>query len=163
MIGNPNKEALARTGYLSTETRSPVQFGREIRGSVYEASQREWLATNGIGGFNSGTKSGLLTPRHHGLLIPPVKGPLGPTLLVPTLQGGARYADQSYPLSTNRRTDGTLDPQGYRHIERFRLEGTTPVWTCACADAQLEKRVWMQPGANTSYVHYSLVRASRQL
>ena len=64
MIGNPNKEALARTGYLSTETRSPVQFGREICGSLSEASEREWLVTNGIGGFASGTVSGLLTRRY---------------------------------------------------------------------------------------------------
>jgi len=163
MIGNPNKETLARTGYLSTETLSPVQFGREICSSVYEASEREWLVTNGIGGFASGTISGLLTRRYHGLLIAALKPPLGRTLLVTKLEDGARYAGQSYPLSTNRWTDGTLDPQGYRHIERFRLEGTTPVWTFACADAQLEKRVWMQQGANTSYVQYALVRASRSL
>src|SRR5215469_13352867 len=163
MIGNPNKEKLARTGYLSTETRSPVQFGREICSSVYEASEREWLVTNGIGGFASGTISGLLTRRYHGLLIAALKPPLGRTLLVTKLEDQARYADKSYPLSTNRWTDGTLHPQGYRHIERFRLEGTTPVWTFACADAQLEKRVWMQQGANTSYVQYSLLRASRSL
>ena len=163
MIENSNKEALARTGYLSTETRSPVQVGRVICSSVYEASEREWLVTNGIGGFASGTISGLLTRRYHGLLIAALKPPLGRTLLVTKLEDEARYADKSYPLSTNRWTDGTLHPQGYRHIERFRLEGTTPVWTFACADAQLEKRVWMQQGANTSYVQYSLLRASRSL
>src|SRR5439155_20733224 len=58
---------------------------------------------------------------------------------------------------------GAIDPQGYRHIEGFRLEGTTPVWTFACADALLEKRVWMQQGANTTYVQYKLVRASQPL
>src|SRR5208337_2248376 len=42
----------------------------------------------------------------------------------------------------------------------FRLEGTTPVWTFACADALLEKRIWMEHGANTTYVQYTLVRAS---
>ena len=47
------------------------------------------------------------------------------------------------------------------HIERFRLEGTTPVWTFACADALLEKRIWMEHGANTTYVQYTVVRASR--
>jgi predicted glycogen debranching enzyme len=47
------------------------------------------------------------------------------------------------------------------HIERFRLEGTTPVWTFAYADALLEKRIWMEHGANTTYVQYTVVRASR--
>jgi predicted glycogen debranching enzyme len=47
------------------------------------------------------------------------------------------------------------------HIERFRLEGTTPVWTFAYADALLEKRIWMEQGANTTYVQYTVVRSSR--
>lgn len=163
MTGNPNKETLARTGYPSTETRSPVQFGREICSSVGEASEREWLVTNGVGGFASGTISGLLTRRYHGLLIAALKPPLGRTLMVAKLEETVRYAEQSYPLSTDRWIDGTFDPQGYRHIQNFRLDGTTPVWTFACADALLEKRVWMQQGANTTYIQYSLVRASRSL
>ena len=162
MIGNPHKE-VSRTGYLSDEIGSPVQFGREICGSVSDASEREWLVTNGIGGFASGTISGLLTRRYHGLLIAALKPPLGRTLFVAKLEDAARYAYHSYPLSANRWTDGTLDPRGYRHIERFRLDGTTPVWTFACADVLLEKRVWMQQGANTTYVQYALVRASRSL
>jgi predicted glycogen debranching enzyme len=162
MIRNPHKE-VSRTGYLSNETGSPIQFGREICGSVSNASEREWLVTNGIGGFASGTISGLLTRRYHGLLIAALKPPLGRTLLVTKLEDTARYADHSYPLSTNRWTDGTLDPQGYRHIELFRLDGTTPVWTFAFADTLLEKRIWMQQGVNTTYVQYSLVRGSRAL
>ena len=65
MIGDPHKEAISRMGYLSNETGSPVQFGREICGSVSDASEREWLVANGIGGFASGT-IGLrsLVPEH---------------------------------------------------------------------------------------------------
>ena len=59
--------------------------------------------------------------------------------------------------------DGAIDPPGFLHIESFRLEGTTPVWTFAFADALLEKRIWMEHGANTTYVQYTLVRASRPL
>ena len=55
---------------------------------------------------------------------------------------------------------GRVAPEGYRNIERFHLEGTTPVWTFALADALLEKRIFMQSGANTTYVLYRLVRAS---
>ena len=63
-------------------------------------------------------------------------------------------------LYANRWADGTLGPHGDRLIERFRLDGTTPVWTFACADAQIEKRIWMEPGANTTYVRYALLRGS---
>lgn len=65
------------------------------------------------------------------------------------------------PLATNRWRDGTVAPHGYRHLEHFRLEGATPVWTYAWADALVEKRVWMPPGENTTYVHYQLKRSPR--
>ena len=140
-----------------------VDFGREVCGDLPAAEQREWLVTNGIGGYASGTVAGLVTRRYHGLLVAALKPPLGRTLLVAKLEETAQYNGQSYPLATNRWLGGALDPQGYRLIERFRLEGTTPVWTFACADALLEKRVWMQPGANTIYVRYELVRGSAAL
>lgn len=148
---------------LAAELVSPIDFGREICGELPVAEQREWLVTNGIGGFASGTVAGLLTRRYHGLLVAALKPPFGRTLLVAKFEETAEYDGQSYALSTNRWAGGAVDPQGFRDIERFRLEGTTPVWTFALADAQLEKRIWMQPEANTTYVEYRLVRASRRV
>src|SRR5207247_10545004 len=58
---------------------------------------------------------------------------------------------------------GIVDPHGYRLIERFRLDGTTPVWTYACADALVEKRVWMEHGANTTHVRWRVLRAREPL
>ncbi|MBZ5513579.1 MAG: amylo-alpha-1,6-glucosidase [Acidobacteriia bacterium] len=142
---------------------SPVNFGREIAGDLAAAEQREWLITNGIGGYASGTVAGLLTRRYHGLLIAALKPPLGRTLLVAKLEETAEYDGRSYSLSTNRWASGAVDPQGFRYIERFRLEGTTPVWTYACADALVEKRIWMRQGANTTCIRYSLARGSLPL
>jgi predicted glycogen debranching enzyme len=139
------------------------KFGRDICGDLGSAETREWLVTNGIGGYASGTVAGVLTRRYHGLLLGALKPPLGRTLLVTKFDETAFYDGRSYPLHTNRWADGTVDPQGYRHIERFWLEGTIPVWRFACADALLEKRIWMQQGADTTYVHYKLHRASRPL
>ncbi len=140
-----------------------VDFGRDVCGDLEAAEQREWLVANGIGGYGSGTLGGLLTRRYHGLLVAALKPPLGRTLLLSKLDEVAEYDGQSYPLSTNRWVGGAVDPQGYRYVERFRLEGTTPVWTFAFSDALLEKRVWMQQGSNTTYVRYELVRATRPL
>ncbi len=140
-----------------------VDFGREICGDLDAAEKREWLVTNGIGGFASGTVAGLLTRRYHGLLVAALHPPLGRTLLVAKLDETVEYDGQVFPLFTNRWRDGTIDPHGYRHIERFRLEGSTPVWTFALADALLEKRIWMAAGANTTYVRYDVIRASRPL
>ena len=140
-----------------------IHFGREICGNITTAESREWLVTNGIGGYASGTISGLLTRRYHGLLIAALKPPLERTLLVAKLDETVHYRDQSYPLYSNRWADGHIDPHGYQNIEYFRLEGTIPVWTFACVDALLEKQIWMQPGANTTYIRYTMLRGSQPL
>jgi len=137
-----------------------LDVGREVCGRLAEAEAREWLCTNGIGGFASGTVAGLLTRRYHGLLVAALKPPVGRTLLVTKLDEALDYAGAAWPLSADRWADGTLGPHGYRHIERFLLDGTTPVWTFACADLQLAKSVWMEPGANTTYVRYAHVRGA---
>jgi predicted glycogen debranching enzyme len=141
-------------------TKSAVEFGRDICGELQAGEQREWLVTNGIGGFASGTVAGLLTRRYHGLLFAALKPPLGRTLLVSKLEEIVEYDGAEYPLSTDRWAGGAVSPQGYRYIERFRLDGASPVWTFAFADALLEKRIWMQQGANTTYIQYKVLRAA---
>jgi predicted glycogen debranching enzyme len=136
-----------------------IELGREICGRLATAEAREWLCTNGIGGFASGTVAGLLTRRYHGLLVAALAPPLGRTLLVSKLDERVSYDGLSCALFTNRWADGTVDPAGHRDLDRFMLDGTTPVWIWSFADALLEKRVWMEPGANTTYVRYSVLRA----
>jgi predicted glycogen debranching enzyme len=140
-----------------------TEFGREICGNLSNAQTREWLVTNGIGGYASGTVAGLLTRRYHGLLIAALKPPLGRTLLLAKLDETVGYDNLTYALHTNRWTDGSVEPHGYRHIESFKLDGTIPTWQFACADALLEKRIWMQYGANTTYIRYTLSRATQPL
>ncbi|WP_392477924.1 amylo-alpha-1,6-glucosidase [Nostoc sp. C110] len=140
-----------------------IEFGREICGNLDTAESREWLVTNGIGGYASGTVAGLLTRRYHGLLVAALKPPLGRTLLLAKLDETILYDNRSYSLDTNRWADGTVSPHGYQNIERFSLEGTIPLWRFAVADALLEKRVWMQQGVNTTYVQYTLRRATQPL
>src|SRR5919108_5083925 len=138
-----------------------LTWGREVTGDLAAAERREWLCVNGVGGFASGTIAGTHTRRYHGLLVAALDPPLGRTLLAAAAHETVTYADQEYPLATARWLTGALDPTGYRLIERFRLDGTTPVWTYALADALLEKRVWMEPGANTTYVRWRLLRAAK--
>jgi predicted glycogen debranching enzyme len=137
-----------------------LTWGREVTGDLAAAERREWLCVNGIGGFASGTVAGTQTRRYHGLLIAALAPPLGRTLLAAAVHDTLDYAGAAWPLFSARWVSGALEPEGYRLIERFRLLGTTPVWTCAAADALVEKRVWMAPGANTTYVRWHVVRAS---
>jgi predicted glycogen debranching enzyme len=137
-----------------------IEFGREICGNLEIAQSREWLVTNGIGGYASGTVAGLLTRRYHGLLIAALEPPLGRTLIFTKVDETVGYDRHTYHLDTNRWSDGSISGFGYKHIERFSLEGTIPLWRFVFGDAVLEKRIWMQQGTNTTYVHYFLRRAS---
>ncbi|HEY9876148.1 MAG TPA: amylo-alpha-1,6-glucosidase [Candidatus Obscuribacterales bacterium] len=140
-----------------------IEFGREICGDLNVAETREWLVTNGIGSYASGTVGGLLTRCYHGLLVAALKPPLGRTLLLTKIDETADYDGQIYPLFTNRWANNIVDPNGHWHIESFHLEGTIPVWRFAFGDALLEKRIWMQRGVNTTYVRYDLLRGTRSL
>jgi predicted glycogen debranching enzyme len=140
-----------------------VRFGRDICGDLDTAKSREWLVTNGIGGFASGTVTGGATRRYHGLLVAALQPPVGRTQLVAGVDEIAQYCGQVFALSTHRWASGIVDPQGFRLLQSFHLEGMNPVWTYALADALLEKRVWMRQGENTTYVQYTMVYGSQPL
>ena len=137
-----------------------IQFGREVCGDLEAAEAREWLVTNGIGGYASGTIAGGMTRRYHGLLVAALQPPLGRTHLVASLDEIVRHGGAEFALATHRWVSGAVEPKGFQYIEGFRLDGTTPVWTYALGDAQLEKRAWMQQGSNTTYVQYRFVQGS---
>jgi predicted glycogen debranching enzyme len=137
-----------------------IQFGREVCGNLEASEAREWLVTNGIGGYASGTIAGEMTRRYHGLLVAALQPPVGRTHLVAALDEIVLYGGTEFALATHRWVSGAVEPKGFQYIEGFRLENTTPVWTYALGDARLEKRAWMQQGMNTTYVQYRFVQGS---
>jgi predicted glycogen debranching enzyme len=140
-----------------------VQFGREVCGVLELAESREWLVTNGIGGYASGTVAGTTTRKYHGLLVAALQPPVKRTVLVNVLDETVRYLGSTFSLATNRWASGFVSPNGYLLLESFYLEGAKPVWRYALEDALLEKRVWMKQGENTTYVRFSLVRGREPL
>ncbi len=148
---------------MAGEASPLVSLGRAICGDLGSALRREWLVTNGLGGYASGTLAGMPTRRYHGLLVAALAPPVERTVLVAGTVDWATYLGQRWPLSCYEYGDGTIDPHGYRHLESFRLEGLLPVWHFALADALLERRVWMAYGENTTYVTYRVLRASARL
>ena len=140
-----------------------LKFGREVGGNLEFGEHREWLVTNGIGGYASGTILGLLTRSYHGLLLAALAPPVDITLMLTKLEETVNYDGVDYPLYSNRWADGTIAPHGYQNIESFSLDGTTPVWIYACADALVEKRIWMQQGSNATYIRYTMLRGSLPL
>lgn len=138
-----------------------VAFGREVCGELGPGLRREWIVTNGLGGYASGTVAGVLTRRYHGLLVAALAPPVDRTVLVAGLVEWARLDDRRYPLSAHEYGDGTIDPHGYRYLEAFALDGILPVWTYALEDVLLERRIWMADGGNTTYVAYRVIRGDR--
>jgi len=137
-----------------------IRFGREICGIYALATRREWLVTNGIGGYAAGTVSGTLTRRYHGVLMAALQPPVARTLLVSKLDDTVRYRGQDVPLFTNAWGADDVEADGLVSLESFRLEGSVPTWSYAFGDALLEKRIWMEQGENTTYIRYTLVRAT---
>ncbi|MDE5093595.1 MAG: amylo-alpha-1,6-glucosidase [Trichodesmium sp. St11_bin5] len=140
-----------------------ISFERENCSNLNIAESQEWLVTNGIGGYASSTIAQLLTRRYHGLLIAALQPPLGRTLLLTKLDETAKYKNQNFPLYCNRWANGSINPEGYKKVEKFYLEGTIAVWKFKFADIVLEKRIWMEQGENTTYIHYNLRSGSEPL
>jgi predicted glycogen debranching enzyme len=114
------------------------------------ALEREWLVTNGLGGFASGTIALANTRRSHALLVTALRPPLERTVLVAKVDITARCGDDLFALACNEFADGAIAPRGFELLEDFRLDHGIPVWTYALKDARLEQRVWMQRGYTTS-------------
>jgi predicted glycogen debranching enzyme len=138
----------------------PTGFGREIAGDLSIAETREWLVTNGIGGYGSGSIAGSITRGYHGLLVAAVVPPVDRRVMLVKFDEQLTYRGTVYDLGTNRWVSGTISPQGYKNIQRFELQGSVPVWTYACADALIEKRIWMKQGANTTFITYTVIAGS---
>ena len=119
---------------------------------------REWLVTNGLGGFASGTVAGVPTRRYHGLLISALATPLGRTVMFNHLTewlrmpGGARHQ-----IGGQERAGGSLEWPGAKHLREFRLEGGLPVWRYELDGAVVEKRILLVHSQNTVHVNYRLV------
>jgi predicted glycogen debranching enzyme len=137
-----------------------IIFGREICSNLEIAQSREWLVTNGLGSYASGSITGTLTRGYHGLFVAALEPPLGRTVMLSKLDEICVYENSSYPLFANRWSGSVVDPVGQMQLESFYLDGTVPVWHYACADALLEKRVWMGHGQQATYIRYTLLRAS---
>jgi len=140
-----------------------VRFGRAICGDLEQAERREWWLANGLGGYAAGTVAGSLTRRYHGLLIAPVEPPLGRRLVWAKADAELVDGDERWPLFTNRWSGGTVSPAGNVHVESFHLDGTVPVWRFAIGRIRVEARIWLEPGANTTYVAWRLAAGSEPL
>ena len=131
-----------------------IEFGEDICRDLNEATAREWLETNGLGGFASSTVAGLNTRRYHGLLVAATRPPVGRTSLLSKLEETLVVDGRRYELSVNQ-YPGVVHPQGHTLLSRFRLD-PFPVFNYRVESFELEKAVVMLHGENTTCVRYTL-------
>src|SRR5262249_52702071 len=120
--------------------------------SVTQPDTREWLETNGIGGYASSTVSGMNTRRYHGLLVAATKPPVGRMVLLSKLEETLVLDGRHFELSCNH-YPGVIHPQGYRYLTEFRRD-PFPVFVYEVEGVTLEKRVFMVRGENTTVIQY---------
>jgi predicted glycogen debranching enzyme len=133
-----------------------LYLGQNICGDVQAALNREWFATNGLGGYAGSSIAGATTRSYHGLLVASLRPPVERTVLVTKIDEEVALPNgHVLKLGVNEYQDGTIDPQGCTHFERFALEGDIACFTYALENnLRLEKRIWMEYGQNTTYVQY---------
>ena len=131
-----------------------IQFKKATCCNLDAALRREWLETNGIGGFASSTIIGLNTRRYHGLLTAATKPPVGRFVLLSKLEETLFIDGQAFDLSANR-YPGVVHPQGFRYLKQFRLD-PFPVFTYEIEAIEIEKSVFMIDGENSTVIHYEL-------
>lgn len=140
-----------------------IKFGREITGNLETLESREWLVSNGLGSYSSGSVAGSITRGYHGLLVTSINPPIDRRIMLVKVDEKIDYLGKTYDLGTNRWASGTTAPNGYINLQSFELEGSTPLWRYACGDAIIEKRIWMAHGEHSTYIAYTVVSASAPL
>src|SRR5213593_2229490 len=98
-----------------------IQFKQEICGNLDAALRREWLETNGLGGFASSTITGLNTRRYHGLLVAATTPPVGRMVLLSKMEETLVAGGRGFELSANQ-YPGVIHPQGYMFLKQFRQD-----------------------------------------
>ncbi len=129
-----------------------IEIDQNICGDLEAAQTREWLETNGLGGFASSTIIGLNTRRYHGLLTAATKPPVGRMVLLSKFEEALIIDGKRYDLSANQ-YPGTVHPQGFQLQTGFRLD-PFPIFTYEVEGIEMEKSVFIVQGENTTVVEY---------
>lgn len=136
-----------------------MRFGPEVCGNLDAASEREWLVTDGLGGYAMGTVGGLRTRRHHGLLVVATKPPGNRMLGLAALDAVLIVGERRIPLGVHEWASGAVDPTGHVHLESFALEQGLPRWRWAIGDVAVEREIAMDHGRAAVAVTHRVVRA----
>ena len=131
--------------------------GHTVTGNFDQAIGREWIETNGLGGWSSSTIIGCNTRRYHGLLVAAVRPPTGRMVLLSKLDETLVLAHRAVDLGTNL-YPGAVHPQGFLHLQEFR-KGFFPTFTYEVEGVRLRKTITAISGENTTVIVYEILQS----
>lgn len=126
--------------------------------SFEELLAREWLTTNGLGGFASSSVPCLNTRKYHGLLVAPLSPPVRQTVILSRVEETVVAGGKYFPLSSCE-YPGTVHPQGHHYLRAFSAD-PFPRWAYQGDGWTIEKQLRLLPGENTVCVSYTLLAGS---
>jgi predicted glycogen debranching enzyme len=135
-----------------------IQFDHQITQKFNEAIRREWLETNGLGGWASSTISGTYTRRYHGLLVAAIRPPADRMVMLSKRDEIIVAEGQRLEMTTNVYS-GAVHPQGYRYLQQF-SKNVFPVFTYEAVGLRLQKTIAAVNGENTTLILYEVSGAS---
>ncbi|MBI2471172.1 MAG: amylo-alpha-1,6-glucosidase [Planctomycetes bacterium] len=139
-----------------------IEFNKDTCRNLSNAIEKEWLETNGIGGYASSTIIGANTRRYHGLLMAATRPPLGRTLLLSKMEEFLCIDGKEFPLSTNIYPNA-IYPEGYKNLVQFSLK-PFPTFDYSIGGISIKKVVFMVHGENSTVILYQVnCRGERQL
>ena len=131
---------------------------RAVMQNFAEASQHEWLETNGLGGWASSSIIGANTRRYHGLLVAAIVPPVERMVLLSKLDETIVTGEQRIELGTNVYNENVIAPHGHQHLTSFTKE-LFPQWEYEVEGIKLRKTIAMVYGENTVVIIYDVVEA----
>ncbi len=138
-----------------------IKFNSEICKDFEKATSREWLETNGIGGFACGTISGANSRRYHGLLTASTKPPLGRITMLSKFEETVIINGECFELSANQ-FPKTIAPNGYKLLQSFSLNPLA-TWVYNINEIEIEKKVFMIHGSNSTVIQYQVLNSSEHI
>jgi predicted glycogen debranching enzyme len=135
-----------------------VKFSREKLSNFEDAIKKEWIITNGLGGYSSSTVLGINTRKYHGLLVAAFNPPTDRRVCLSKLDEEVSVGSDIYPLGANEFQNG-ISPKGYNYLKQFSLS-PLPEYTYEVQDAEVRKTIFTPYGKNAVIIIYNVLNAN---
>src|SRR3990170_7124217 len=135
-----------------------INLGREALQRFNDVIGKEWLITNGLGGYASSTVLGINTRKYHGLLVAALHPPGDRTVCLAKLDEEAIVGNNIYPLGANE-FHGKIFPQGYMFLKEFSVS-PFPRYVYSVQDVEVRKTIFMPKEKNATAVVYRVLNGN---